>query len=65
MYDGYLNRCSFIKNGIKTTLVSLSSADVFTDQLKLKKKKKSRMILERKNSEKKNEIGKKKSELFG
>jgi len=40
MYDVYLNRYSFIKDGRKTTLVPLSSADVFADQLKLEKEKK-------------------------
>ena len=40
MYDGYLNRYSFTKDGRKTTLVPLSSADVFADQLKLEKEKK-------------------------
>ena len=62
MYDGYLNRYSFIKDGRKTTLVPLSSSYVFVDPLKLEKKKKrvrGRRI-ERKNSEKKNEIEKKK-----
>jgi len=40
MYDGYLNRYSFIKDGRKTTLIPLSFADVFADQLKLEKEKK-------------------------
>ena len=40
MYDGYLNRYSFIKDGRKTTFVPLSSDDVFSDQLKLRNKKK-------------------------
>ena len=40
MYDGYLNRYSFIKDGRKTTLVPLSSSYVFVDPLKLEKKKK-------------------------
>ena len=42
MCDGYLNRYFFIKkNGRKATLVPLSSAYVFVDQLKLEKKRKS------------------------
>ena len=40
MYDGYLHRYSFVKDGRKTTLVPLSSADVFADQLKLEEKEK-------------------------
>ena len=40
MYDGYLNWYSFVKDGRKTTLVPLSSANVFADQLKLEEKKK-------------------------
>ena len=40
MYDGYLNRYSFVKDGRKTTLVPLSSANVFADQLKLEERKK-------------------------
>ena len=40
MYDGYLNRYSFIKDGRKTTLVPLSSAYVFAGQLKFEEKKK-------------------------
>ena len=77
MYDGYLNRYSFVNDGRKTTLVPLSSANVFADQLKLEEKKKefeekelSEKIdkSQRENhSEKKNEIGKKRKEceLFG
>ena len=38
MYDGYLNMYSFVKDGRKTTLVPLSSTNVFVDQLKLEKK---------------------------
>ena len=62
MYDGYLNRYSFIKDGRKTTLVPLSSADVFADQLKLEKEKKEfeEEELKGKNGEKHNEIEKKK-----
>ena len=40
MYDGYLNRYSLVKDGIKTTLVPLSFANVFADQLKLEEKNK-------------------------
>ena len=40
MYDGYLNRYSFVNDGRKTTLVPLSSANVFADQLKLGERKK-------------------------
>ena len=40
MYDDYLNRYSFVKDGRKTTLVPLSSANVFADQLKLEEKTK-------------------------
>ena len=40
MYDGYLNRYSFVKDGRKTTLVPLSSANTFADQLKLEERKK-------------------------
>ena len=40
MYDGYLNRYSFVKDDRKTTLVPLSSANVFADQLKLEERKK-------------------------
>ena len=40
MYDGYLNRYSFVKDSTKTTLVPLSSANVFAGQLKLEEKKK-------------------------
>ena len=40
MYDGYLNRYSFVNDGRKTTLVPLSSANVFVDQLKLEERKK-------------------------
>ena len=40
MYDGYFNRYSFLKDGRKTTLVPLSSANVFADQLKLEERKK-------------------------
>ena len=40
MYDGYLNRYSFVKDGRKITLVHLSSANVFADQLKLEERKK-------------------------
>ena len=40
MYDGYLNRYSFVKDGRKTTLVLLSSVNVFSDQLKLEERKK-------------------------
>ena len=39
MYDGYLNRYSFVKDGRKTILVPLSSANVFADQLKLEERK--------------------------
>ena len=39
MYDDYLNRYSFIKDGRKTTLIPLSSANVFYDRLKLEGKK--------------------------
>ena len=62
MYDGYLNRYSFIKDGRKTTLVPLSFADVFADQLKLAKEKKEfeEEELKGKNGEKHNEIEKKK-----
>ena len=38
MYDGYLNRYSFVKDGRKTTLVPLSSANVFAHQLKLEER---------------------------
>ena len=72
-YDGYLNRYSFVKRGRKTTLVPLSSANVFADQLKLEEEKKelkekqerSEKIEKNqreKHSEKKNEIEKKKKE---
>ena len=40
MYDGYLNRYSFVNDGRKTTLVPLSSANVFADQLKFEERKK-------------------------
>ena len=50
MYDGYLNRYSFVIDGRKITLVPLSSANVFADQLKLEEKRKSL----RKKSGKKN-----------
>ena len=63
IYDDYLNRYYFIKYGRKTTLVPLSSADVFADQLKLEKKKKKGFKDEEwreKHSEKNNEIAKKK-----
>ena len=40
MYDGYLNRNSFVKDGRKITLVPLSFANVFADQLKLEERKK-------------------------
>jgi len=61
IYDGYLNRYYFIKDGRKITLVPLSSADVFADQLKLEKKKKEfDEEWREKHSEKKNEIEKKK-----
>ena len=75
MYDGYLNRYSFVKDGRKTTLVPLSSTNVFADQLKLEEKKKEfeekelkekQKLSEKiekgqreKHSEKKNEIEKK------
>ena len=56
MYDGYLNRYSFVKDGRKTTLVPLSSANVFVDQLKLEEKKKKELKekqeLSKKNREK-------------
>ena len=40
MYDGYLNRYSLVKDGRKTTLVPLSSANVFAHKLKLEERKK-------------------------
>ena len=40
MYDGYLNRYSFVNNGRKTILVPLSSANVFAHKLKLEERKK-------------------------
>ena len=40
MYDGYLKRYSFVKDGRKSTLVPLSSTKVFTDQLKSEERKK-------------------------
>ena len=35
-----MNRYAFVKDGIKTTLVPLSSANIFADQLKLDERKK-------------------------
>ena len=68
MYDDYLKRYSFIKDGRKTTLILLSHADVFLVQSWRKRKKEFEKELKKKpelgEKLEKNQREKKKTDVF-